>query len=160
MQHLTFSRLENLNRITLEYLRNFEWEFPRPNQQERSLTNHTVGPSMENLLLKLGERQLVIRYDGKLNPRSMMRHGMNFLPDLEVYLYSQKCIALEVKILRDNDASGSLSKAIGQTFMYKALGFEIAIGLIFDARTKSRAGLQETLDELVSSETRVNFIVI
>lgn len=115
---------------------------------------------MENLLLKLGERQLVIRYDGKLNPRSMMRHGMNFLPDLEVYLYSQKCIALEVKILRDNDASGSLSKAIGQTFMYKALGFEIAIGLIFDARTKSRAGLQETLDELVSSETRVNFIVI
>ena len=115
---------------------------------------------MESLLYKLGERQLVLRYDGKLNPRSMLRHGMNFLPDIEVYLYSQKCIAIEVKILRDHDASGSLAKAIGQTFMYKALGFEIAIGVIFDARTRTRAGLQQTLDELVLSETRVNFIVI
>ncbi len=160
MPHLSNSKLDNLNRITIEYLQNIEWEMPAHGQQERTVTNHSVGPAMEKLLESLREPQMVIRYDGALNPRSILRHGMNFLPDVEIYMYTQKCIAIEVKILRDSDASGSLTKAVGQTFLYKALGFEIALGIIFDIRRNKRGGLQQTLDGLSVSDDRVNFIVI
>ncbi len=160
MHHLSEAKLDKLGKVTLDYLQRVDWEIPLAGQQERSVTNHSVGPAMEKLIAELREPQLVIRYDGKLQPRSILRHGMNFLPDLEVYLYTQKCIAIEVKILRDSDASGSLSKAVGQTFLYRALGFEIALGLVFDIRKNKRSGLQNTLDELSGSDDRVNFIVI
>ena len=160
MHHLSDSKIGNLNRISIEYLQNVNWDIPTVGQQERSVTNHSVGPAMEKLMERLREPQLVIRYDGKLSPRSILRHGMNFLPDVEIYMYTQKCIAIEVKILRDSDASGSLSKAVGQTFLYRALGFEIALGLVFDIRKSRRGGLQQTLDQLSRSDDRVNFIVI
>jgi hypothetical protein len=160
VHQLSQPKLDKLSAITVEYLRNVDWVLPVVGQQERTVTNHSVGPAIENLTEGLREPHLVIRYDGKLNPRSILRHGMNFLPDVEVYMFTQKCLAIEVKILRDSDASGSLTKAVGQTFLYKALGFEIAIGLIFDIRKNKRSGLQQTLDELSQFDDRVNFIVI
>jgi hypothetical protein len=160
LHQLSQSKLDKLSAITVEHLRSVDWVMPVVGQQERTVTNHSVGPSIERLMEGLREPHLVIRYDGKLNPRSILRHGMNFLPDVEVYMFTQKCLAIEVKILRDSDASGSLTKAVGQTFLYKALGFEIAIGLIFDIRKNKRSGLQQTLDELSQFDDRVNFIVI
>ena len=160
MHQLSQSKLDKLSAITVEYLKNVDWVLPVVGQQERTVTNHSVGPAIENLIEGLREPHLVLRYDGKLNPRSILRHGMNFLPDVEVYMFTQKCLAIEVKILRDTDASGSLTKAVGQTFLYKALGFEIAIGLIFDIRKNKRSGLQQTLDDLSQFDDRVSFIVI
>jgi hypothetical protein len=160
LHQLSQSKLDKLSAITVEYLKNVDWVLPVVGQQERTVTNHSVGPAIENLIEGLREPHLVLRYDGKLNPRSILRHGMNFLPDVEVYMFTQKCLAIEVKILRDTDASGSLTKAVGQTFLYKALGFEIAIGLIFDIRKNKRSGLQQTLDDLSQFDDRVSFIVI
>jgi hypothetical protein len=84
---------------------------------------------------------------------------MTFLPDAQASLGSQKILAIEVKILRDSDPSGSLSKAIGQTLMYRALGFEMALGLIFDNRTRKHSGLEDPLAMLDQKENRVKFIL-
>ena len=65
-----------------------------------------------------------------------------------------------MKILRDHDASGSLTKAVGQTFMYKALGFEKVIGLIFDVRKNTKLGLRETLNQLTEESPDVSFTLI
>ena len=160
MLYLTNARLNKLHELVREGLESTEWPAIKEGQQERSITNHFVGPAVKSVLEVIGERQLILRHDGEIAPRSMVRYGMSFSPDVEISLYSQKCLAIEVKILRDHDASGSLTKAIGQTFMYKALGFEKVIGLIFDARKKFRVGLQETLDELISQSPDVTFILI
>ena len=72
---------------------------------------------------------------------------------------TQKILSIEVKILRDSDPSGSLSKAVGQTYLYRALGFEMSLGLIFDGRTKNFAGLEDTLAKLDDQENRVKFVL-
>jgi hypothetical protein len=93
-----------------------------------------------------------VRYDGHLAARPLIQHGMTFLPDAQITLHSQKILAVEVKIIRDVDPSGSLSKAIGQTIMYKSLGFESSIGLIFDMRKERHDSLAETLLSLNGSK--------
>jgi hypothetical protein len=84
---------------------------------------------------------------------------MTFLPDAQASLGAQKILAIEVKILRDGDPSGSLSKAIGQTFMYRALGFEMSLGLIFDYMSKRHVGLENPLSEIDQIDNRVKFIL-
>lgn len=160
MLKLSNSRIGKLNALLVLFLQERDWPFVPASHLERSFTHREVGPALAEFLASINEKHFLLRFDGDINPRSILRHGMNFLPDAEITLFSQKCVAIEVKILRDNDASGSLSKAVGQTFLYRALGFEIAIGLIIDSRSKPRRDLQETLDHLSESDPMVTFIVI
>jgi hypothetical protein len=141
------------------HFQNQEIEALAQGQQERSLTKNQIGPALKEFVTKLGISQIVVRYDGDNPVRPLLRHGMTFLPDAQASLGSQKILAIEVKILRDSDPSGSLSKAIGQTLMYRALGFEMALGLIFDNRTRKHSGLEDPLAMLDQKENRVKFIL-
>ena len=160
MLQLSASRLNKLQQLVQAGLESAAWPEIREGQQERSITHHYVGPVVKSVLETVGERQLILRHDGAIAPRSILRYGMSFSPDLEISLYSQKCLAVEVKILRDHDASGSLTKAVGQTFMYKALGFDKVIGLIFDVRKNTKLGLRETLNQLTEDSPDVSFTLI
>ena len=160
MQLLNTARLNKLQQLVQSGLESADWPAIKDGQQERSITHYFAGPVVDSVLQSIGERQLILRHDGAIAPRSIVRYGMSFSPDIEISLYSQKCLAVEVKILRDHDASGSITKAVGQTFMYKALGFEKAIGLIFDARKRVKPGLEQTLNELTNDNPDVSFVLI
>ena len=160
MLHLNAVRLNKLHQLIQSGLQSADWLPIKDGQQERSITHHCVGPVVQSVMESIGEKQLILRHDGAIAPRSIIRYGMSFSPDIEISLYSQKCLAVEVKILRDHDASGSITKAVGQTFMYKALGFEKVVGLIFDTRKKVKTGLEQTLNELTKDNPDVSFILI
>jgi hypothetical protein len=144
---------------TLEFLLGQKFELGEKGQQERALTTGQVGPSLNAFANSLMIKQLIVRYDGHLPARPLIRFGMTFLPDAQITFNAQKILAVEVKILREQDASGSLSKAIGQTLMYRRLGFECSIGLIFDLRKgKKDDSLGEALLNL-SNLRRTDFIL-
>jgi hypothetical protein len=152
-------RLEKFFAKLIDHFQSIEIEYEAHAQLERSLTKSQVGPALQRFVDSLAMPQLIVRYDGHKSVRPLLRHGMTFLPDAQVTLGNQKIAAVEVKILRDGDPSGSLSKAIGQTYLYRALGFEMALGIIFDARKRKNEGLEIPLLKIDNSEDRVKFIL-
>lgn len=156
---LSDGQLEVFYRKVVSYFESQAFEVLARGQQERSLTNNQIGPALKHFVSTLLIPQMLVKHDGDVSVRPMLRHGMTFLPDAQVSIGTQKILSIEVKILRDSDPSGSLSKAVGQTYLYRALGFEMSLGLIFDGRTKTFAGLEDTLAKLDDKENRVKFVL-
>lgn len=156
---LSEARLEKFFLKLVEHFQSIEIEYEAKGQLERSLTKSQVGPALQIFVDSLVMPQLIVRYDGHKSVRPLLRHGMTFLPDAQVTLGNQKVAAIEVKILRDGDPSGSLSKAIGQTYLYRALGFEMSVGIIVDARTRKHEGLEVPLLKIDNLDERVKFIL-
>jgi hypothetical protein len=157
---LSSEKIQKLHSDIVAKLKDHNWSELLPGQLERSLTKHEVAPVIRGYLDNIGASTLVLRHDGNLQPRPLIRHGMSFAPDLDISRLNQRCLAIEVKILRNSDASGSLTKAIGQTFSYKALGYESSIGLIFEGRSRRYSNLQEELNQMSSYEELIDFIYI
>jgi hypothetical protein len=66
---------------------------------------------------------------------------MLFFPDIEIAEFAARYVAVEVKILRGAQATGSVTKALGQAVLYRSLGFLSAFVIIVDLRPRSdRAG--------------------
>jgi hypothetical protein len=154
MKDLSTSQLDQLFKQIAEYFSEVESPSIAWGQQERTLTKVWVGPKLKEFVETLLIPQIVLRYDGATPVRPLLKHGMTFLPDGHLNLGHQKVCAVEVKFLRDADPSGSLTKAIGQTLMYRALGYEISLGLIFDLRENANEDLQQYLDMISSRENR------
>jgi hypothetical protein len=157
--NLNQAQLDILFLKAIEFLQNQAYEATSEGQQERTLTKNQIGPALRKFALSLGIPQLVVRHDGDSPVRPLLRHGMTFLPDAQISLGSQKVLAVEVKILRESDPSGSLSKALGQTFMYRSLGYEISLGMIFDFRRKAHADLHDSLSKVGSTSERIKVLL-
>jgi hypothetical protein len=157
---LSRGQIENLHADIVDKFSNHPWPDLEPGQLERTVTKNIVAPIVRTYLDNIGASTLVLRHDGQLQPRPLIRHGMSFAPDLDISRLNQRCLAIEVKILRSTDASGSLTKAIGQTFSYKALGYESSIGLIFEGRGRRYSNLQEELSQMSKYEKLIQFIYI
>lgn len=158
--HLSKDQIEKLHTEIASRFSNHNWPDLESGQLERTVTKNFVAPIVRTYLDNIGASTLVLRHDGQLQPRPLVRHGMSFAPDLDISRLNQRCLAVEVKILRSNDASGSLTKAIGQTFSYKALGYESSIGLIFEGRGRKYSNLQEELSQMSKYEKLIKFIYI
>lgn len=156
---LSDGQLDVFYRKVVSYFESQAFEALARGQQERSLTNNQIGPALKHFVSTLLVPQMLVKHDGDVSVRPLLRHGMTFLPDAQVSIGTQKILSIEVKILRDSDPSGSLSKAVGQTYLYRALGFEMSLGLIFDGRTKNFAALEDTLAKLENRENRVKFVL-
>lgn len=155
---LSQTQIEVFFSKAIDFLTQQKFELNEQGQQERELTTHQVGPAIKSFTQNLLINQLIVRYDGHLPARPLIKYGMTFLPDAQVTLHTQRLLAVEVKIIREIDPSGSLSKAIGQTQMYRALGFECAIGLIFDLRKSRHSSLSNSLQSL-ERDPRTKFVL-
>jgi hypothetical protein len=157
--HLTDKELDNLYKKVILYFQSYDFAALGENQLELALTKAQIGPALKKIMLQLGFQQMIIRFDGDSSVKPLVRYGMTFLPDLQAYIGMQKILAIEVKILRDQDASGALNKAIGQTFIYRELGYEMAIGMIFDKRIRKSENLFALLDSLSDKLNRTKFLL-
>ena len=156
--HLNQDQLAVLFREVYELLVKTDWPKVESSQMERTITRNYVAPVIRDYLVNKGAFHLVLRSDGFLAPRPLLRHGMSFSPDVDISRLNQRALAIEVKILRDNDASGSLTKALGQTFAYKGLGYENSIGLIFESRSRKARYLDDFIREMNKIDNSTKFI--
>jgi hypothetical protein len=80
--------------------------------------------------------------------------GITFYPDLAVVSVYEKYLAFEVKILRDGDPGGALTRAIGQTSLYERLGFNATFGMVFDQRSSvARNSIVSWKSEILKQES-------
>jgi hypothetical protein len=106
-------------------------------ETEPKFTASALLPWLQSRVEILNKGGLYVRGDGGPVIKPVIWEGVPFLPDLSVVMGDDKYVAFEVKLLRDQDPGGSLSKAIGQTLLYSKLGYSYSFGLIFDCRSNA-----------------------
>ena len=157
---LTSRQIGNLTSRLVADLQSTNWPKIQSTDQERSVTKHFVAPVVRETLSQLGINRLVLSSDGTRVPKPLIKFGMSFSPDLEIRFADQKCIAFEVKLLRDHDASGSLSKALGQALIYKSFGFERSICVVFDTRKNGDSEIQNFLENALSGDDSISALYL
>jgi hypothetical protein len=127
-------QIENLVRLADGWVREIEVEASSLALGETVFTGEVLLPWLQNRVSSLLKPQLYVRGDGGPTVQPLIWEGMTFYPDLTVVSTHDKYLAFEVKILRDGDPGGALTKAIGQASIYARLGFSASFGLVFDQR--------------------------
>ena len=127
-------QLRNLIRIAEGWVKEIEVEAISLSGGETAFTGDVLLPWLQKKVSTLLKPELYVRGDGGPPVQPLIWEGMTFYPDLVVVSAHEKYLAFEVKILRDGDPGGALTKAIGQTSLYARLGYNATFGLIFDQR--------------------------
>jgi len=127
-------QIQNLVKMADSWIREIEVEASSLALGETVFTGEVLLPWLQNRVSGLLKPQLYVRGDGGPPVQHLIWEGMIFYPDLTVVSTHDKYLAFEVKILRDGDPGGALTKAIGQTSIYARLGFSASFGLVFDQR--------------------------
>ena len=134
MTELSSSKVETLFRKTLEVLETSTFAPPLETEKELAYTQRVVLPFISQWIATLNENGLHVRGDGGLNPLRLVWDEISLFPDVTVMNFQERLISFEVKFLRNEDPGGSLTKGIGQTFMYEKAGFKASVGIIIDCR--------------------------
>lgn len=115
------------------------WKIPRSklNLPETEFTGTILVPRVLEFVKSLRHRSLVVNGDGFSPPSSLVYANMSFVPDIEILEFGHRLLAIEVKMIRDNDPTGAFTKSIGQAIVYKSLGFEFAHVVLIDCRNFS-----------------------
>ena len=128
-------QIRNLIRISEGWIKEFQVDATDLNVSETAFTGHILLPWLQKKVSILLKPELYVRGDGGPPVQPLIWEGITFYPDLAVVSAYEKYLAYEVKILRDGDPGGALTKAIGQTALYSRLGYSATFGLIFDQRS-------------------------
>ena len=157
---LESKEIDNFFQKLVNFLESSSFYLGKDVSHEREITRTLVGPTLVRFTHSLVIPQLVVRYDGHKSTRPLVRGDLKFLPDAQIALNHQKLVALEVKLIKEIDPTGAITKAVGQTFMYRSLGFESAIAIIFDLRKSDGKDLKISLDFFHNLPLRVRFIYL
>ena len=128
-------QLRNLIRIAEGWVKEIEVEAKSLSGGETAFTGEVLLPWLQKKVSTLLKPELYVRGDGGPPVQPLVWEGITFYPDLAVVSVHERYLAFEVKILRDGDPGGALTKAIGQTSIYARLGYSATFGLIFDQRS-------------------------
>ena len=128
-------QLQNLIRIAEGWVKEIEVEASALGGGETAFTGDVLLPWLQKKVSTLLKPELYVRGDGGPPVQPLIWEGVTFYPDLAVVSAYEKYLGFEIKILRDGDPGGALTKAIGQTSLYARLGYSATFGLIFDQRS-------------------------
>jgi hypothetical protein len=147
-------QLQNLVRLAESWITEIEVEASALTLGETAFTGEILLPWLQKKVATLLKPELYVRGDGGPPVQPLIWEGITFYPDLTVVSAHEKYLAYEVKILRDGDPGGALTKAIGQTALYARLGFSASFGLIFDQRTSvSRNSIISWKSEILEQDS-------
>jgi hypothetical protein len=111
---------------------------PRAAETEEQFTARVVRPYVDRFVKGTRSPGLAVRSDGQQQPLRVQVNGITAIPDVEIGEGRDVLLAVEVKFIRDQDPSGSLTKALGQAVLYRNLRAHQAAVMLIDLRS-SRA---------------------
>ena len=126
---------QKLFRLALDYFSQLSFQPDQIPSSETDFTKNVIFPSLSLWHKNLNMPSFILSSNGHLAPKPLSVWGMQFFPDITIEEFQSKLLAVEIKLLRDNESTGSLAKAVGQSFIYHTLGFYSSISLIMDLRT-------------------------
>ena len=151
---LNDGQLGKLIQFSESWIKELEVESSSLNLGETAFTGQILLPWLQHRVSSLLKPDLYVRGDGGPPVLPLIWEGITFFPDLTVVSAHEKYISYEVKILRDGDPGGALTKAIGQTALYARLGYRASFGLIFDQRTSvSRNSIVSWRSEILEQDS-------
>jgi len=144
--------MTRLRELSVEWVLELEITKEMMLDKEVPFTSEVLLPWLRRKVKGLNKPGLYVRGDGGPAVHNMHWHGFDFYPDLAIVQDNFKLIGFEVKLIRQNDSSAPLTKAIGQTMVYSRLGFNFCHGLVFDLRNQQGSSPFIHREVLISSE--------
>ena len=118
--------------IVNEQLRSAALPAPAARESEEKYTDRCVLPVVRSVVERTRISHLLVGGHHTGINRPVRYLGFDFHPDVLVIYRGQRLLAYEVKFLAGGDASGALSKAIGQASIYGMHGYSASAALILD----------------------------
>lgn len=134
MSSLSNSQLERLITKTSSFIENTSFLPPLASEKEPAYTSRVLLPAVTEWVKSLNAGGLHVRGDGGANPLRIVWDEISLFPDITIMHFHDRLVSFEVKFLRNDDPGGSLTKALGQTYMYEKAGFTASIGIVIDCR--------------------------
>jgi hypothetical protein len=129
---LTEAQSDVLFKRVVRSLKRDSLAIPFANEGETSYTSRCVQALVSTELDAIQFPGLFRRGDGAASVDTVEFMGMHFYPDVAVTLYSQRLVAVEVKLLRRGNRQNAIATALGQAMIYKSAGYEHAVVLLID----------------------------
>lgn len=117
-----------------DFLSALELVGPRSGEVEVAYTARVLLPAFQSWVKGLRRPGLFVRGDGGPGLLPIRLRGVELFPDIEVSIGTTIECAIEVKFLRSNDTSGSITKAVGQASLYGHLKSCFGCALVLDLR--------------------------
>ena len=134
MNLLTQSQISRTGVLFNELMSSWIPVFPIENEMENAYTARVLYPLVRNWVGTLNKSGLYCRGNGGPSVQPIVVHGLEFYPDIEIVMDSQKVLSIEVKFIRDQDSNSSITKGLGQGLLYQLHGYETSFVLFFDLR--------------------------
>lgn len=144
---LSDSQIDKLALFVDDWLEELQPPLTSALETEPKFTANELLPWLRTNVEGLNKSGLYVRGDGGPVIKPVVWEGVPFLPDLSIVMGDHRYISFEVKLLRDQDPGGSLSKALGQTLLYSKLGYSYSFGLIFDCRSDANRKQQFSIKD-------------
>lgn len=159
MLSLSDSQIERLASLVDGWLEELHPLLVSATETEPKFTANVLLPWLRLKVESVNKAGLYVRGDGGPVIKPVVWEGVPFLPDLSIVMGDDKYVAFEVKLLRDQDPGGSLSKAVGQTLLYSKLGYSYSFGLVFDCRTSTNKGDHFTIQDRFEITTKAKVCI-
>ena len=101
---------------------------------ENAYTSRVLYPLVKDWVGTLNKSGLYCRGNGGPAVQPIVVDDLEFYPDIEIVMESQKVLSVEVKFIRDQDSNGSITKGLGQGLLYQLYGYENSFVFFFDLR--------------------------
>jgi hypothetical protein len=129
---LSEARSRRLFDLVLSWLQVGSLATPTATEGETAYTGRCIQPLIAENLASIGFRGLYLSGDGVASVGTVYFMGMHYYPDAAIALFSQRLIAIEVKLLRRGNRQGAVATAIGQAQIYRVGGYEHSAVLLID----------------------------
>jgi len=111
----------------VEAIEEISWNEPLESEREPEYTSRVLaGPLLEYVQTR-NHSSLILGFDGGNRPLPVVFDGQKFYPDLAIYDFGSREIAVEAKFLKQSSYSGQLTTAIGQAMIYRSFGYFAAV---------------------------------
>ena len=113
-------------------LRTAELPLPSSGESEFAYTRRCISGQVRDLIDALAIRGLVVGGAGASPVRPVALYGQRFYPDLAVFYFRTRVLAIEVKYLGRTQRQNSITTALGQAYVYQCGGYPLTAALLID----------------------------
>lgn len=129
---LSARQAERVVQLVIQELKTVPLVAPLPNETEYAYTKRCLSGQLRITVERLGLRGLVVAGAGVNPVRPVNLFRLNFYPDLAIFYYRSRVLAVEVKYVGRGQRENSVATALGQAMVYQCGGYPLTAVLLVD----------------------------
>lgn len=151
-------RARRIADLIIEAIRSGSIDGPERDEKEPAFTARALTPVIASLFRRREIRELAVGGDGGGPVPRVYFLGTEMRPDIAINLYSERLVAIEVKLFRGGRIADIVCRALGQALLYRASGYDLVLVLIVLVNVEATIADIERARELFDGSERIQLL--